>query len=119
MINIPPFLDTSHSIGASAYQTHTPHLIVCTLLMYCLTGTPLGDPIEVGAAASVFFPAATLDGRVRQPGPEGAASAWDDTTSGRPFAWSTIKGYGGHQEAAAGESRHQDGASAGRQGARH
>lgn len=61
-------------------------------------GTPLGDPIEVGAAASVYFPATTAGGNARQPGSE--CTAWDDGS--RPFAWSTIKGYGGHQEAAAG-----------------
>ncbi len=45
-------------------------------------GTPLGDPIEVGAAAAVFAPGASP--------PRG------------PFVVASVKGYGGHQEAGAG-----------------
>ena len=73
-------------------------------LCVSLAGTPLGDPIEVGAASAVFFPA------TRRRGDRAAASS-SSSERGRgqdlvPFVWSTIKGFGGHQEAAAGDHMH-------------
>jgi acyl transferase domain-containing protein len=50
-------------------------------------GTPLGDPIELGAAAAVHATTAGVEG---------------PTQRRQPFAWLSVKGYGGHQEAAAG-----------------
>jgi hypothetical protein len=55
-------------------------------------GTPLGDPIEVGSASALFCSQASATR-----GAEGEAAGT------LPFMWSTIKGYGGHQEAAAGK----------------
>lgn len=54
---------------------------VCGLQLHA-NGTPLGDHIEVGAAAAVFAPGAS---------PPRA-----------PFVVASVKGYGGHQEAGAG-----------------
>ena len=73
---------------------------------HCRTapGTPLGDPIEVGAAAAVYLPLASSDHGVRAAVGEAALGGVTLATSPhpRPFLWSTIKGWGGHQEAAAG-----------------
>ena len=52
----------------------------------------MGDPIEIGAAAAVY-----LHGK--QPGQQGLGQ---EAGQPRPLAWVTVKGYGGHQEAAAG-----------------
>lgn len=53
-------------------------------------GTPLGDPLEVGAAAAVLL---------------GDKRSGADAAS-RPFCWASVKGYAGHQEAAAGGMLH-------------
>lgn len=53
-----------------------------------LTGTSLGDPIEVGAAATLFT---------------AHAPASDPATGRLPFLWASVKGYTGHQEAASGQ----------------
>ena len=68
----------------AACQLTTPNITKC----FNPTGTPLGDPIEVGATASALLGSASPQ---QQQGGEG-----------RAFVWSTTKGYSGHQEAGAG-----------------
>ena len=76
---------------------------LCLGLHYLLTetvslppGTALGDPIEVGAAAAVFFPSKGSNSKTIR---EGVTA---ERVPALPFLWSTVKGFGGHQEAAAG-----------------
>ncbi|PNG99845.1 Phthiocerol synthesis polyketide synthase type I PpsC, partial [Tetrabaena socialis] len=65
---------------------------VCGLQLHA-NGTPLGDPIEAGSAAAAY-----LSGE----GGGGGGRA------GQAFAWLSVKGYGGHQEAGAGVSQLQE-----------
>ena len=60
------------------------------------TGTPLGDPIEVGAACAVFFPPvpASFSGR--------EAAANDDRAPPPPLVLESSKAWAGHAEPAAG-----------------
>lgn len=59
-------------------------------------GTSLGDPIEAGAAASVYM------AHRSKPTPSASLSASLSASAVAPFVWASIKGCTGHQEAAAG-----------------